>query len=77
MDVLKVQLTLRGYHAWVLRRLMERKREPLADTASYLYARWIDENMEFLAGRGLSIQDFEDAMESREKIKEFSRKEPG
>lgn len=73
MDTLKVQFTLRGYHAWVLRRLSERKHEPLAETANYLYTRWIDDNREFLKRFELTLDDYENAIELRDKLKDFNR----
>lgn len=72
MEALKVQTTLRGYRAWVIQRLMERNNEPLADTANYVIARWIDDNAAFLAKFGVTIERYQNEMDA-EKVTEFSR----
>ena len=77
MDTLKIQTTLRGYNAWVVQRLVEIKHEPLADVASYLFTRWIDDNETFLAKYGLTTAHFHDEEERREKVTEIGRIKKG
>ncbi|MEA2465362.1 MAG: hypothetical protein QOJ98_3109 [Acidobacteriota bacterium] len=77
MDVIKVQTTLKGYNAWVIQRLMELKREPMADITNYVFTRWIDDNPDFLARFGLTLEHFNNDEEARGKVKKFDRNTSG
>ena len=56
--VTKPQPTLRGYPAWVLLEWSSRKGPTVSELAADLLNRWIEENQEYLASRGLGEEDF-------------------
>ena len=54
----KVQLTLRGYEAFVLDRLMEEKGHSLADVASFVVELWVDGNEKYLNDLGITREQW-------------------
>jgi hypothetical protein len=59
MGSTKLQTTLTGFTSWSIAKLAELKGKTQAEIASYLIERWIDENMEYLASRGITNEKFD------------------
>jgi uncharacterized protein YgfB (UPF0149 family) len=62
---LKMQATLKGFSAFALEKLAEKKGQTLADVANYLFELWVDKNKDFLKGFGITQEQFELAEEER------------
>jgi hypothetical protein len=61
----RVQATVSGYTAWVFRRLARRQRLSIGEVAAYGLQRWVDDNAEFLARFGISLDAFESELDDR------------
>ena len=61
----RVSPTLSGYTLWAVQQLARRKRQSLAEAASYALERWVDENAEYLNRFDISLDGFEADVDNR------------
>jgi hypothetical protein len=61
----RVAPTLSGYTLWAIEQLARRKRESLAEAASYAIERWVDENADYLSRFDISLDRFDADLDNR------------
>ena len=54
----KIQTTVTGYTAWVVKQMAQVKGTSPADVVRYIVERWVDDNRSFLEELGVRHEDF-------------------